>query len=214
VKIARQHMNEEEFFYNLLKKTEAVFNDSATRNKHPKENWNFAICDTPIQKKQGLFFGLNWGGDDIDQQSVYPPKKKERNWKFVTNSRPYFKEHFNAEIENLNYSNLCFFRSPDMDHFEPSDWGEAVKLFEEYVHYVNPSWTLMLGKPPNQLIKHIGDYKRHHVISLNNGRSVFGYTGTLFGKYPFGSVPHTEARISTESRKAIWSEVRNQLNLS
>jgi hypothetical protein len=208
-----QHMTEEEFFYDLLKKTEVVFNESATRKKFPKENWNFAICDTPIQKGEGLFFGLNWGGDNIDQQSVYPPKKKERNWKFVAQSRPYFKEYFNAEIEDLNYSNLCFFRSPDMNRFVPTDWDLAIPLFEGYVEYVKPSWALMLGKPPSQLKKHITDYKRHHVINSNNGRRVFSYTGILFGKYPFGSVPHTEAHISSDSRHKIWSKVKNELNL-
>ncbi len=130
--------------------------------------------------------------------------------KIIVNQKD-FKEYFNRDIEDLNYSNLCFFRSPDMDHFEPSDWELAIPLFEDYVHYVNPAWALMLGKPPSQLKKHISNYKRHEVINENNGYRVFGYTGTLFGKYPFGSVPHTESQISSESRHQIWNDVVNNI---
>jgi len=214
VKTARQHMNGEDFFYDLLKKTEVVFKQSATRKMYPEENWNFAICETPIQKGKGLFFGLNWGGDNIDQQSVYPPKHKDRNWKFVTQSRPFFKEYFDADIEDLNYSNLCFFRSPDMNSFEGSDWDLALPLFKEYVDFVEPSWSLMLGKPPSRLNNHIKGYERHVVINESNDRRVFGYTGKLFGAIPFGSVPHTESQISTEARHEIWSKVKNYIHLS
>lgn len=211
ISINIEYLSEEEiFFYDLLNKTEEKFKTSATRKKYPNENWNFAICDTPIQKGKGLFFGLNWGGEDINQQTVYPPKEKDRNWKFVTNSRPYFREYFKEEIEDLNYSNVCFFRSPDMRHFVPSDWDLAIPLFEEYVHHVNPAWTLMLGKPPSQLKQHIVNFTRHEVINKSNGNRVFGYTGTLFGEYPFGSVPHTESRISSDARRAIWDEVVNK----
>lgn len=204
---------EEKFFYELLDDTAISFENSATRKKYPKENWNFAICDTPIQKGHGLFFGLNWGGDDIDQQSVYPPKYKERNWKFVNNSRSFFKEYFDAEIEDLNYSNLCFFRSPDMNHFDPDDWQRAIPLFEKYVDFVKPSWTLMLGKPPKFLIDRIDNFKRHKVINSSNGNRVFGYTGKLFDKYPFGSVPHTESRISTDTRQEIWKKVKENMTI-
>ena len=213
ISINIEYLSEEEiFFYDLLNKTEEKFKASATRKKYPNENWNFAICDTPIQKGKGLFFGLNWGGDDINQQTVYPPKEKDRNWKFITQSRPYFKNYFKERIENLNYSNLCFFRSPDIEHFESSDWGLAIPLFREYVNYIKPAWTLMLGKP-NHLKTEIENFKRHEVINKSNNRRVFGYTGKLFGKYPFGSVPHTESQISSEARHAIWSIVKNHLPL-
>lgn len=207
----KYYTEKEQFFYNLLDKTGETFKTSATRKKYPKENWNFAICDTPIQKGKGLFFGLNWGGDDIDQQSVYPPKEKDRTWEFISNSRPYFRDYFKERIEDLNYSNLCFFRSPNMRHFVSSDWKLAIPLFEEYVNFVEPKWTLMLGKPPSELKQYLTNYKRFDVINESNGRRVFGYTGTLFGKYPFGSVPHTESQISTQARQDIWKKVSNQL---
>lgn len=204
---------EEQFFYDLLEKTNKVFEHSATRKKHIDQNWNFAICETPIKKGEGLVFGLNWGGDNINQQTVYPPSRRKdgRKWKFVTHSRKYFKEYFQVEIEDLNYSNLCFFRSPNMDKFVYSDWELGIPLFKEYVDFVHPSWCLMLGDPSPLKGKYVEDFKKEEVLNEKGNRKVYGYTGLLFGEYPFGCVPHPGAHISSNSRNEIWEKVRKQL---
>ncbi len=207
-------LKEVDFFHYLLQKTEVFFEKSETRKKYPESNWNYAICDTPIQKGRGLFFGLNWGGDDINQQTVYPDANKERNWKFVTNSRPFFRQYLNREIESLNYSNLCFFRSPSMNEFVESDWDLAIPLFKEYINYVNPPWCLMLGKPDTLINRSfITDLERYEVLDgkLPRTKRVFGYTGKLFNRYKFGSVPHTESRISNQARNKIWGKVSHHL---
>lgn len=59
-------MNETDFFHYLLVKTEDIFQKSLTREKYNSKNWNFAICETPIQKNVGVFYGLNWGGKNIN----------------------------------------------------------------------------------------------------------------------------------------------------
>lgn len=145
-------MDERQFFDHMLDKTRQVFHRSKTYDNYGDKNWNFAICETPIQKNTGIFFGLNWGGKDIDTQSEYPVADKKRNWNFVSHSRRYFREYLKTEIEQLNYSNLCFFRSPKVQQIEDSDWDLAIPLFKDYVDYINPPWTLILGKP-NQLWK-------------------------------------------------------------
>ena len=214
--IEQRQTEEELFFYELLDKTESVFkNGSATHKKYPDENWNFAVCDTPIQHGKGLFFGLNWGGDYKNPQSAYPKKEKDRNWPFISHSRNYFRTYFNAEIEDLNYSNLCFFRSPNMKHFVKSDWNLGIPLFSEYVHFVKPSWALMLGSPPPALKQaiYLQDLKEIELRDTKSNKNVTGYTGTLFGKFPFGSVPHPQARISKEARHAIWEKVTDQMKI-
>lgn len=205
-------MNEEDFFYYLLRKTEVAFHNSKTKLKYPKANWNFAICDTPIQKGKGLFFGLNWGGENINQQTVYPDKHKPRNWKFINNSRGFFKEFLNEEIEDLNYSNLCFFRSPSLKELEETDWELAIPLFEKYVNYANPAWCLMLGSP-NELKQRglIKNIERVSIVDSKTKNRVFGFIGKLFGKYSFGSVPHTESRISKQARNDIWKIVSEKI---
>ena len=86
-------MDDKQFFNYLLNKTRLVFHKSSTYKKYGDKNWNFAICETPIQKRTGIFFGLNWGGDNIDVQTIYPDLQKERNWNFVSHSRRYFRDY-------------------------------------------------------------------------------------------------------------------------
>jgi hypothetical protein len=209
--------NEEIFFYNLLDETAKAFETTETKKKYPNENWNFAICDTPIQIGKGLFFGLNWGGSNINRQTEYPKKDKKREWRFIKNVRPYIKEYFNKEIENLNYSNLCFFRTPKANQIVKQDWDKAIYLFSKYTHFVKPKWTLMLGNPPKQLksSNYLSNLELIKIIdsSKENVKVVKGYTGMLFGKYPFGCVPHPQARISIQARKEIWDKIIEKLNI-
>ena len=205
-------MKEREFFNHMLDKTQKVFYKSSTFVKYGDKNWNFAVCDTPIQKNTGVFFGLNWGGKDIDTQSKYPDANKARNWNFISHSRRYFREFLNAEIEQLNYSNLCFFRSPEAVIIEKDDWSLAIPLFKDYVDYINPPWTLMLGKPNHLWNDHLSNHNTIKIWDSKNNKNVHGYTGLLFGKYPFGAVPHPQANISTKVRKAIWQSVVKENN--
>ena len=204
-------MNEEQFFKYLLDKTEAEFKKSKTFEKNGDKNWNYAICDTPIQKGKGIFFGLNWGGKDINAQTVYPKGNKDRNWNFISQSRTYFRKHLNSEIEGLNYSNLCFFRSPRIKDLESEDWNLAIPLFIEYVEYIEPKWLLMLGKPPKALSSEIEEFKSFYIPDETINTSVFGYTGKLHGKIPFGGVPHPQARVSNEARHGVWKKVTDFL---
>ena len=197
-------MDERQYFDYLLNKTRLVFHKSSTYKKYGEKNWNFAICETPIQKGKGIFFGLNWGGDDVDVQTEYPKEDKERNWNFVSHSRRYFREYLKTEIEELNYSNLCFFRSPTAYKIHNDDWALAIPLFHEYVDYIKPPWTLLLGSPDYLGHEYLKNKKTFTKWDSKNNIYVHGYIGTLFGKYPFGAVPHPQAHISTEARKAIW----------
>ncbi len=198
---------EEKFFYDLLKKSKEVFLTSETYKNNKNENWNFAVCETPIQRNAGVFFGLNWGGKNINEQSKYPVAMKKRNWNFVSHSRRYFRDYLGKEIEELNYSNLCFFRSPKVYQMANSDWELAIPLFKEYIEYIKPPWTLMLGKPNRLWEKHVENKESKPFFDKKYNKTVYGYTGKLFGKYPFVAVPHPQARISPESRKQIWQEL-------
>ncbi len=200
-------MNEIDFFNHMLERTKAAFLQSKTLEKYPNENWNYAICDTPIRKKTGIIFGLNWGGKDHNPQSKYPEAIKTRDWPFITHSEWYFKEFLHTTIDQLNYSNLCFFRSPSMNQIVKSDWDLAILLFKEYVEFIDPPWLLMLGKPVYLGNSYLTNKTTIKQTDINNRKNVYGYYGTLFNKYPIVSVPHPQARISTESRKDIWKQV-------
>ena len=157
-------MKESQFFFDLLAETGKVFQESPIRDyqKEHKKNWNYAVCETPIQIGRGLIFGLNWGGDDKNTQTQYPVAEKERNWNFMNNSIRYFKEYLNIiDIGEVNYSNLCFFRSPKVKFLTQKDWELSLPLFRKYVEYINPSWTVLLGKKGVSILNDFG-----HLTSL------------------------------------------------
>lgn len=201
-------MTEKQFFEFLLKNTGQVFQNSPIQEyqvRHNK-NWNYSICETPIQKGKGLIFGLNWGGDNINTQSQYPVADKERNWNFMSNGIFYFKKYLTVKsIDEINYSNLCFFRSPNIKYLTWKDWELSVPLFKTYVDYITPTWTVLLGKTGVRILNELGHLKDLSRIEVKGKRNrTFGYTGLLFDKYNFYCVPHPQTRIATEVRDEIW----------
>lgn len=195
---------EEKFFHELLKETENVFFSSEIYEKSKNENWNFAICDSPIQKGRGIVFGLNWGGKDINAQRNYPVANKKRDWNFISHNRKYFDIFLNSDISQLNYSNLCFFRSHKIDMMTAKDWKLVVPLFEKYVDFINPPWTVMLGATGIKYLElnYLTNFKKE--IVCGKTKRIFTYTGKLFDKYPFACVPHPQTRISKDNRTEAW----------
>ena len=202
---------EEIFFYNLLDETKQDFLKSPVKEKQEElgKNWNYAICETPIQKNKGIIFGLNWGGDNHQPQSDFPVAEKERNWNFMNNSLHYFDKYLKIKsISEVNYSNLCFFRSPKIHYLNWKDWELAIPLFRRYVDYINPPWALLLGKTGIGILDYYGHLKNLKKIEIKGKRKrTFGYSGILFEKYPFYCVPHPQAHIATDVREKVWKNV-------
>lgn len=208
----QKKMTEEKFFYSLLKETDIVFRQSPIYAFQKKRglNWNYAICETPIQKHKELLFGLNWGGDDINAQSEYPRSDKaNRNWNFMSTSRKYFAKYLNIENDNeLNYTNLCFFRTPSTKPLTDKDWSLSLPLFEKYVNYIKPKLTILMGTTGVNILKrHRALTNLERIDKSMNGRRSFAYRGILFNKYSFYCVPHPQSRISSMVREQLWSEM-------
>lgn len=204
-------MTEQDFFHQLLKETEKVFLTSPIYKyqKEHNKNWNFAVCDTPIKKGKGLVFGLNWGGDDKDAQTVYPPEKRERKWNFMGSSKKYFKSYLNIEaIDDINYSNLCFFRSSNLKPLVAADWKASLPLFQKYVAFIEPEWTVMLGNTGVKILQDNALLTDLVKVKFERKRGLsYGYKAKLFGKYPLYCVPHPQAQISSEVRKGLWEKM-------
>lgn len=205
-------MEEEKFFYYLLKKTGEVFKSAPICEYQISKgfNWNYAVCETPIQKNKGVLFGLNWGGDNISAQTQHPKSdKKNRKWNFMSTSRKYFSKYLNVESENeLNYSNLCFFRSPNTDPLNDKDWSLSMPLFEEYIHFINPPWTVLMGTTGIDILKihkKLSELERLQVDF--NGKRNFAFRGKLFDKYDFFCVPHPQAKLVREVRESLWDKL-------
>lgn len=203
---------EEQFFNELLNKTRLVYESSPVYKKHgANNNWHYAICDTPIQKDKGVFFGLNWGGKEHKAQTVHPSEDYERDWKLAKHANHYLDKHFNTGLSQLNYSNLCFFRTPTAKYLSYQDWQLSIPLFQEYVEFINPPWAIMMGNPKILNEKQFTNRKRLEFKAPNANRRSFAYVGLLFGKYPFGAVPHSAARCSPETHTNLWAQMEVEL---
>ena len=203
---------EEQFFNELLNKTRLVYESSPVCKKHgATKNWHYAICDTPIQKGKGVFFGLNWGGKDHKAQTVHPSEDYVRDWPLAKHANHYLAKHFDTSLDKLNYSNLCFFRTPTAKYLSYQDWQLAIPLFQEYVEFINPPWAIMMGNPKILNEKQFSNRKRLEFKAPNATRRSFAYVGLLFGKYPFGAVPHSAARCSPETHNALWAKMEVEL---
>ena len=205
---------EEQFFYELLEKTRLVYQNTPVYKKYGAiKNWHYAICDTPIQKGKGVFFGLNWGGKNHQAQTVHPTEDYVRNWPLAKHANHYLEKHLDTSLEKLNYSNLCFFRTPTAKYLTYQDWQLAIPLFKEYVEYISPPWALMLGSPKILNESQFTQRKRLEFKAANSKRRSFAYVGLLFGKYPFGAVPHSAARCSPETHNVLCEKMYLELQM-
>ena len=210
-------MKEKDFFYYLLEKTKATYLESKIYKYQidNTKNWNYAVCETQIKKNKGIILGLNWGNDNKYAQTEYPKKGKKRNWKFLKNSMYFFYSYLNIKsIDDINYSNLCFYRTPKIKYLKNSDWKESLPLLNEYIEYISPPWIMLSGKTgfsKLNLFNCVSEIEKFEI--QDKRRRVFAYKSKLHNKYDMYCVPHPQARISKQSRNQIWDSLLNDTKL-
>lgn len=138
-------MNAEEFFYYLLDKTRVTYENTPISEINSK--WGASVCDTTIKKGKPVLAGINWGGDkDYGIQTEYPKNDKKRDYTFLRKIPSLLEKHFRIQgIHEINYCNVCFFRSPNQKFLSKTDWKNSIPLFQEYIEYIktricNYSW--------------------------------------------------------------------------
>ncbi|HET6568976.1 MAG TPA: hypothetical protein VFG50_13510 [Rhodothermales bacterium] len=214
-------MDEQTFFDHLRVKTQAAFDQAPVKQlqKGLGRTWSYSICATPIRKNTGVIFGLNWGGggeEDRDPKTgevyIYPPQAKMPDgadigsYPFVQRSAPLLNEFLGVQdISRLNYSNLCFFRTPSIAKLDDKDWEKSAPLFLEYVRYIDAPWLLMLGTSRLSIVSGLGlieNLSKH--TAEQNGRTHRSYSGRIDGK-PFMCVPHPNAQVPSVARRSLWA---------
>ncbi len=210
----------------LLKKEEN--NSGILKNEKANgKKWNYSICATPIVLSKPLIIGINWGGGgskdnyDYSVQDSMPTKEeflielKDGGYKFLSKSKDYILKYLNLNInsDDFNYSNLCFFRTPNIKYLKGEDFEISIPIFKKFVNDLQPSWILSLGNTNiaylEKFLNKTGEISLKP-IPLNGKRKgkfeVMGYSGTLWSKQ-FYCLPHPGAHINKEDRDAIWETV-------
>lgn len=209
-------MSEQQFFKSLQEKTEEAFQQSEVYNKNRDKDWFYSICNGPIFREKPIIFGLDWGVSNDPNYEGHKPQKKypneinTRTWKFKSHVNTYLTKYFGCSFDEVNYSNQCFFRSPNEKFLSHQDWRDAIPLFRDYIEYINPPYLIMLGRPRHMNKKELKDYKEIGHLPEGSKKRSFVRLGTLFDKYKFGSVPHSSAFISTDTHDELWKILKEK----
>ena len=206
------HYSEDQFFFELLQETHSKFLESPVYLKQQRENkkWNYSVCGTPVQKNKGILFGINWGADsDHSVQSEMPQGTDVKKYHFMKRSKSFLENGWinNIETPDYNYTNFCFFRTPRACDLVYNDYLLSSGLFEKYVRFIKPPWLLAIGTTSFYKLENLGILSE--IKSFTHGKAR-GYAAKLWDWNLF-SVPHAGARLSNESRKAIWDQVTHEM---
>jgi len=205
-------LDEIAFFHLLLQKTDEAYrrSDVIVKNGH----WSYSVCGTPIYKEQGLIVGLNWGGGGTGEvfqaQVKYPNGNDIESYPFIKRLFPYLKAYLKVEDpKKLNYSNLCFFRSPHVDELTKKDWTLSSALFHNYAGYVRPAWILLATSGMDKALEvleldQIELFKtgREKVFSACKARCSIAQKSI-----PFYAFPHPNAKVPGWVRDQLWGQV-------
>jgi len=202
------------FFEELLADTERQYKQSPVYQKQLTlgKQWNYAVCATPISKSNGVIFGINWGGtENFSPQRVMPTGHDITDYYFIKRSREFLEKLWELDIENINfnYTNLCFFRTPEAKVLSSVDYKLSLPLFEKYIRYINPPWILSIGGANIKILDKVGvlkNIKQHFDIQ----GKFKGHSGKLWDWNIF-SVPHPSARLTNDARQTIWAKVTTEM---
>ncbi len=206
---------EEQFFEHLLAETKLQY-EKCSDQLHNK-NWYYSICGAPIKRGKGILLGINWGVDSNCEHTPQkfneiPNKEKFMKYKFIDRSKMRLKDYLKLDLDNentdVNYTNLCFFRTPNINHLTNQDFENSLHLFKHFFDFVKPPWIFSLG------IKTYEKLKEFDKLSDIDNESYFGekcrgVTAKLWN-INFYCVPHPNARVSNESRNRIWELIGNK----
>jgi hypothetical protein len=206
-------LDEVEFFHHILSKAEKAFRQSDVINLN--SNWSYSVCGTPIYKGSGLIVGLNWGGggsgEIFNAQINYPNGSDIENYPFIKRLSPFLKKYLRVEgFKHLNYSNLSFFRSPNVHALTNKDWELSRSLFLDYITYVQPAWIVLLGTTGLDKATKLLDLEAIERFDVGKKRVFKAYkaqcsTLTKFTK--LFALPHPSARVPEWIRDQLWRKV-------
>lgn len=208
-----KNLRPEEFTAFLLKETEIAYEQSDIKSK----SLYYSVAGTPIIKNKGVLIGLNWGGGGKNDMNSYTPQdlnklseSRPNDYRFIISLFPFLQEYEKLNsINDINYSNLCFFRSPKVSDLSPHDWELSGKLFESYINYIQPPWILFtsIGRKPISILRNQDDIDIKEQKDFNQGNKTFtAYKGLYRQLFKLFTVPYPyqAGGISDNTRRQIW----------
>lgn len=179
-----------------------------------KERWGYSICGVPITQGAPLICGMNWGGGRNPEEAFSKQRDEGsekdfqdvRSYRFIQLLVPYLEQYcgFSREVR-FNYTNLCPFRTPDINFLTHKDWELGSALIRRFIELTRPSWIIFTTSDEAKvlLVAQREQIERHQVRSEKRGFVYTAYSGTIDG-IPFAAVPHPQAKIDGPTRRKLW----------
>jgi hypothetical protein len=211
-----KNMAPEDFFEFLLAETASKYSISPIR----KEKLYYSICGTSIKKRNGVVFGLNWGGSD--KYKPYYPQSSMPNSDTLEHDDPdtylFIKKlllnlsNFKniKSINEINYTNLCFFRSKRIRDLRAPDWENSAGLFKLLIEYIDPPWIIFssIGKSSISRLCNTSDVRITSSNDFKQEDRIFtAYKGEYQNLIPLYTVPYPyrAGGINDITRESIWN---------
>ncbi|MBM2813982.1 MAG: pol3 finger protein [Ignavibacteria bacterium] len=188
-------MDELDFYQYLFELTNVAFNQSIIKKIQEKleKKWNYALSATKFNKGKDVFCGIYWSLKP--DESYYPQKdytKIEDNgayeYLFVKQNGELIEKYFNIIPETMgefNYTNFCFFKSPNKSYLFDYDLDLCSHLFVEYIEYIKPQRLIVFGTSLEERMKR-----------MRLETKVMGIKLLI--------LPHPRERLSAEERLQAW----------
>lgn len=204
---------EQQFLHRLLADTKEKFLSSPVFAEQQQlgRQWNYSVCGTPIQVGKGILLGINWGvSGDHQPQTEMPDGKDIPTYNFIHRSRHFIENYLLLDFDtmNFNYTNLCFFRTPNEIFLRPKDYENSLPLFKQFVEFVKPNWIFSLSNNNSKILSQFGQLT-DSTDFFDSEQKHKGVKAKLWG-HPYFSVPHPNARVKAKSRNEIWERIGEQ----
>jgi len=223
-----KNMSPENLFEDIKKR--AIQALEKRNNQLPyRTNWGLSICATPIQFEEIMIIGINWGGGGVSDKYEYTVQEhmpsfdefksqyEKNEYRFLKRINNFSKIFLSLELSEgkFNYSNLCFFRTPDVKKLEDKDFEVCAEIFECIINKIRPKKIISFGTGNIKYLKKYFNEKFKAEPVTVEGTSHTSFVGSLCG-FKFYNLPHPMARkLSDDTYAKIWhklfSNVHNNL---
>jgi len=205
----------------------AAFDRSPVRRlQETKGNeWSWSICALPLRRGHDLLLGLNWGRDPKGHRAQYEPPadaaivaiRKDPTERFARVADALLRHYGGCDLSEMNYFNVCPFRSRKIDELELGDRRVAIEhFFLPAIDAIAPPRTLILGKSAVDWLLALGRVVGRPLLSdyewrrmPDGGPSAGWGKGVIVGgsgRHRFIVLPHPQARIKGNARDRLCSE--------
>lgn len=190
-----------------------IFRAASAENK----SWSYSLVDGYCSTNQPLLIGFNWGAgknisykpQNLDDDKAFAPPDLGGSMSRV---RQYLATHFpNHQIENMNQTNYCFFRSETESQIDESDLVRCQPIFKKLIDLLKPSVVICFS---SKLRDYLLSAKLVSIedsdkltINFNRGRLKSTYT-VMKGRFESGVVvnflPHPNYPMTRDARVMAW----------